>query len=126
MGKYRNMAKSGNVFTRRGCPVLKPQGPACSKRDVHNFDALPKSHKHEQGIIHGGKARGHTAVCDTGAQQSMIGQYVWEIIKRHDNWIYAHGVNMGGPPNAGRYLKLVDATGVAGKPSRWEVLTGNC
>ena len=49
---------------------------------------------------------------DTGAQKLMIGQYGWEIIKRHDTWICAHGVKMGGPPKSGHLLQLVDSRGV--------------
>ena len=78
MGKSkRKMAKSGCVVTWRSRPVLNPQGPARSKRDVRTFGALPKSKKHVQGIVHNGKARGHTAVFDTGSQQLMIGQDSW-------------------------------------------------
>ena len=43
----------------------------------------------------------------------MIGQDSWEIIKRHNNWIYAQGVNMGGTSKAWRRLQLVDPRGVA-------------
>ena len=49
---------------------------------------------------------------DTGPQKFMIGQDGWEIIKHHDTWIYAQGVNMGGPSKAGRRLQLVYARGV--------------
>ena len=49
---------------------------------------------------------------DTGAQQLMIGQDGWEIINRHDTWIYAKGVDLGGPPKTGRSLQWVDAIGV--------------
>ena len=83
-----------------------------SKRAVRKFDALPKIQKHGQGIIHNGKARGHTAVFDTGSQKSMIGQDVWEITKRHDTWMDPQGVNLGGPPKSGHSLQLVDARGV--------------
>ena len=38
---------------------------------------------------------------DNGAQQLMIGRDGWEIIKRHDNWIDAQGVNLCGPPKEG-------------------------
>ena len=95
------MARSGRVVTQRIHPVLKPLGPVRSKRDVQKFDSLPKIQKHVQGIIHNGKYRGHTAVFDTGAQQLMIGRDGWEIIKRHDNWIDAQGVNLCGPPKEG-------------------------
>ena len=105
MGKYkRKMAKSGRVVTLWSRPVLKPQGPVRSKRDVRTFDDLPNSHKHVQGIVHNSKSRGHTAVFDTGAQKSMIGQDGWEIIKRHDNWITVKGADLGGLPKAGRCL----------------------
>ena len=43
----------------------------------------------------------------------MIGQDGWEIIKLHDTWIDAQGVNMGVPLKAGRRLQPVDARGVA-------------
>ena len=66
------------------------------------FDALPKSQKHVQEIAHNRKARGHNAVFDTGAQKLMIGWDGWEIIKRHDTWIDANGVDLGGTPKAGR------------------------
>ena len=46
---------------------------------------------------------------DTGAQQSMIGRDGWNIINRHDTWIYAQGVNMVGPSKTGRCLQLIDA-----------------
>ena len=49
---------------------------------------------------------------DTGAQQSMIGQDGQEIIKRHDTWIDAQGVDLGGPPKEGHRLQLLDARGV--------------
>ena len=80
--------------------------------DVRAFDDLPKSNKHAQGILHDGIERGHNAVFDTGSQKLMIGRDGWYIIKRHDTWINAQGVNMGGPPKSGRRLKLVDARGV--------------
>ena len=51
---------------------------------------------------------GHTAVFDTGSQKSMIGRYGWEIVKRHDTWIDAQGVNMGGYSKEGRRLQLLD------------------
>ena len=41
----------------------------------------------------------------------MIGRDVWDIIKHHDTWIDAHGVNMGGPSKKGQHLQLVDAMG---------------
>ena len=98
------MAKSRRVVTRRSRLVLRPQGPTLSKKAVRTFDALPKSQKHVQGIVHNRKERGHTAVFDTGAQKSMIGQDGWEIIKRHDNWITVKGADLGGLPKAGRCL----------------------
>ena len=115
------MSKSRRNVTRRGRPVLKPRGYVRSNRAVKTFDALPKIHKHTQGIAHNGIARGHTAVFDTGIQQLMIGRDIWEIIKCHDTWIDVQGVNMGGPPKSGRRLQLVDARGVVknllgGKP----------
>ena len=88
------MTKNGRAFTLRSRPVLKPQGPARIKRAVRTFDALiSKIQKHVQVIFHNGKGRGHTAVFDTGAQQLIIGRDGWEIIKRHDTWIYAKGVD---------------------------------
>ena len=73
MGKSKNMANSGCKVTYKGCLVLKPWGSVRSKRSVKTFDALPKSHKHAQGIVHYRIARGNTAVFDTGAKKSMIG-----------------------------------------------------
>ena len=49
---------------------------------------------------------------DTGYQQSMIGRDGWEINKRHDTWIDAKGVDLGGPTKVGRRLQFVDARGV--------------
>ena len=49
---------------------------------------------------------------DTGAQQSMIGRDVWEIIKRHEKWIDTRGVDLGGSSKTGRRLQLADARGV--------------
>ena len=71
------MANNGRAVTQRSRPVLKPQGPALIKIAVHKFDALPKFQKHVQVIVHNGKSRGHTAVFDTGAQQSIIGRDGW-------------------------------------------------
>ena len=48
---------------------------------------------------------------DTGSQKSIIGRDGWEIIKRHDTWIDAQGVNLGLPQKTGRRLQLVDARG---------------
>ena len=45
----------------------------------------------------------------------MVGIGGWEIIKRHDTWIYVQGVNMGGSSKAGCHLQLVDAKGVVEK-----------
>ena len=42
----------------------------------------------------------------------IIGLDGWEIINRHDTWIYAQEFNMGGPSKSGRHLELVDARGV--------------
>ena len=42
----------------------------------------------------------------------MIVRDGWEIIKRHDSWINARGVDLGGPPKAGCRLQLVDARSV--------------
>ena len=50
---------------------------------------------------------------DTGPQKSRIGRYGWDIIKRHDTWIDAQGVNMDGTPKVGFCLQLVDARDVA-------------
>ena len=102
MGKSENMAKSGHKSPAKGRPVLNAQVVTLSKRDVLTLDTCPRSHKYEQGIFHNGAARGHTAVLDTGYQQSMVGMGGWKIIKRHDTWIYAQGVNMGGSSKAGR------------------------
>ena len=71
------MAKNKHAVTRRSRLFLKPQGPALSKIAVQKFDALPKIQNYVQVIVHNGKARGHTAVFDTGAQQSMIGRDGW-------------------------------------------------
>ena len=106
------MAKNRCKVTRKGRSVLKPQRSVRSKRSVQTFYARPKLHNHAQGIVHNRIARGHTAMFDTGSQKSMIGLDGWEIIKRHDSWIYTQGVNMGGLSKVGRRLKLVDARGV--------------
>ena len=71
------MAKNGRALTQRSRPVLKPQGTALSKIAVHKFDAIPKIQNNVQVIVHNGKARGPTAVFDTGAQKSMIGRDRW-------------------------------------------------
>ena len=68
------MAKNGRAVTRSSRLVLKPQGPGLSKRAVHKFYALLKIQKYVQLIVHNGKARGHTAVYDTGALKYMIGR----------------------------------------------------
>ena len=115
MGKFKNVAKSRRIVTRRGRPVLKPRGYVRSNRAVKTFDALPKIHKHTQGIAHNGIARGHTAVFDTGIQQLMIGRDIWEIIKCHDTWIYVQGVNMVGSSKTGNRFQLVDSRGVVKK-----------
>ena len=49
---------------------------------------------------------------DTGTQQSMIGRDGWEIIKHHNTWIYAKGVDLGGHQKTGLRLQLLDARGV--------------
>ena len=73
MVKSNNMAKSGRKVARKERPVMKPQGYMPSKRDVQNFGARPKFHKHAQLIVHDGISRGHTAVFDTWDQKSIIG-----------------------------------------------------
>ena len=115
MEKFKNIDKRGRIVNCRRRPFLKPRRPMLSKRSVRTFDALPKSHKNAQGIVHNGIIRGHTTVFDTGHHKSMIGRYGWEIIKRHDTWIDTLGVNMGGTPRSGRRLKMVDAKGVVKK-----------
>ena len=82
---------------------------------MRNLDARPRSHKYAQGIIHDGDNRGHTAVLYTRDQHSIVGMGGWEIIKRHNTWIYAQCVNMGDYSKAGRRFKLVDTKGVAKK-----------
>ena len=79
---------------------------------MQTLDKRPKSQKYAQGIFHNGAARGHTTVLDTGSQQSMVVMEVWEIIKRHNMWIYAQVINMGGSSKEGHRLQLVDARGV--------------
>ena len=49
---------------------------------------------------------------DIRAQKSMIGRNGWEIIKHHDTWIDAKGVNLGGTSEAGRRLQLLYSRGV--------------
>ena len=113
MGKAKNkMAKNGRATTRKSRPVLKQQGSVRSKGAVRKPDARTNKLRNVHGILHNGKESGHTAVFDTGAQQYMIGREDWEIIKRHDYWINARGVDLGGPPKTGRRLQLVDARGV--------------
>ena len=78
MGKTKiKMAKNGHAVTQRSRPVLNPRGPDLSKIAVHKFYDLPKIQNHVQVIEHHSKARGHTAVFDTGPHQSMIGQDGW-------------------------------------------------
>ena len=79
---------------------------------MRNLDVIFKGHNHAQGIVHNGYDKNHTTVLDTGAQKSMIGMGGWEIIKRHDSWIDAQGVNMGGLSKADHRLKSVDTRGV--------------
>ena len=83
-----------------------------SKGAMRKPDVQTNKLIHAHGIIHNRKASGHNVVFDTGAQQSMIGSDGWEIIKRHDYWIDARGIDLGGPPKSGRRLQLVDARGV--------------
>ena len=87
VGKSEKMAVSGRRSPVKGRPVLKPRGAERSKRDVRTLDAHPKNQNYVQGIVHGGSARGHTAVLDIGAQQSIVGIGSWEIIKQHYTWI---------------------------------------
>ena len=112
MGKAKNMAKNRRGITWRSRVILKPRGSVLSKGDVQKPDSWPNKLRHVHGIVHNGKSSGHTAVFDTGAQKSMIVRDGWEIIKRHDSWINARGVDLGGPPKAGCRLQLVDARGV--------------
>ena len=79
---------------------------------MQTLDARPKIQNHEQGIVHNGDSSGHTALFDTWDQQSIIGRYGWEIIKRRDTWIDAQGINMGGSSRAGLRLRLVDSRGM--------------
>ena len=113
MGKSNNMAKRGRKITRKGRPDLKPRGSVHSKGGMQTLDACPKIQNHAQVIVHNGDASGHTAVFDTWAQESIIGRYGWEIIKRRDTWIDAQGINIGGSSRAGRHLRLVDSRGMA-------------
>ena len=77
MEKSKNMANSERNFTRKGCPFIKPWGSVRIKRDVQNFGARTKCHKHTQGIFHDRIARGHTTVFGTGAQKYIIGRDGW-------------------------------------------------
>ena len=77
MGKSNNTAKNGRKVNRNGRPVLNSGGSVHSKRDVQTFDARPEIHKRAQVIVHDGIARGHTAVFDTGDQQSIIVSDGW-------------------------------------------------
>ena len=61
---------------------------------MRDLDEIPKIQKHAQGIVHNGSAKNHTAVLDTGSQQSIIVMGVWEIIKCYDIWIDTQGVNL--------------------------------
>ena len=112
MGKAKNMAKNRRGITWRSRVILKPRGSVRSKGGVQKPDSWPNKLRHVHGIVHNGKSSGHTAVFDTGAQKSIILRYGWEIIKRHDYWIDARGIDLGGPPKSGRRLQLVDARGV--------------
>ena len=111
MAKSKNMVKDRRKVSRRIRPDLKPQDPLRSKGAARKPDPQPNKLRHIQGIVQG-KARGHTAMFDTGNHQSMIGRDSWEIIKRHDKWIGAKGVDLWSSLKAGRHLQLVDARGV--------------
>ena len=56
---------------------------------------LAKNSVHDQGIIHNGVAKNHASVLDTVSQESMIVMVDWEIIKCHNSWTDAQGVNIG-------------------------------
>ena len=99
------------MVSRRIRLDLKPLDPLCSKGDARKPNSRPNKLRHIQGIVQR-KARGHTAVFDTDAQQYMIGRDGWEIIKRHNKWIDARGIDLGSSLKAGRRLQLVDAMGV--------------
>ena len=111
MVKSKNMVKDGRKVSQRSRPDLNPRDPLCSKGAARKPDARPNKLRHIQRNVQG-KAIGHTAVFDTGDQQSMIGRDGWEIIKRHDKWIDTRGVDLGSSSKAGCRLQLVDARGV--------------
>ena len=111
MVKSKNMAKDGRKVSQRSRLDLKPRDPLRSKVSARKPDARPNKLRHVHGIVQG-KARGHTDMFDTGAQQSTIGRDGWDIIKRHDTWIGARGVDLGGYSKADSHLRLVDARGV--------------
>ena len=48
---------------------------------------------------------------DTGSHQYIIGMLGWEIIERHDSYMDAQFVNIGGPSKSGRRLQLVYTRG---------------
>ena len=79
---------------------------------MQTLDSHPKSHNYSQVIVHDGVARGHTAVLDTGSQQSIFSIGGWGIIRIRDTWIDKQGINMGGSSKSGRHLQLVYARGV--------------
>ena len=111
MVKSKNMAKDGRKVSQRSRLDLKPRDPLHSKGPARKPDALPNKLRHIYGIVQW-KARGYTDVFDTGTQQSMIGRDGWDIMKRHDTWIDARGVDLGSSLKAGRRLQLVDERGV--------------
>ena len=111
MVKSKNMVKGGRNISRRSRTRLKPRDPLCSKGSARKPDARTNKLRHVQGIVQG-KVSGHTAVFDTGAQQSMIGRYGWEIVKRHEKLIDTRGVDLGGYLKTGSRLQLLDARGV--------------
>ena len=99
------MAKRcGNKPPVKGRPNPKPRGVAHRKSAMRTLDVPHRSHKHVQGIVYNGAAKNHTAILGTGSQKYVIGMGGWEIIKRHNSWIYSQGVNILGTSKAGRLL----------------------
>ena len=76
LGPIKNFECRGGKFQLNGqevwAQVSEDTRGARSKRAVQTLDALPKSQKYSQEAVHNGAAKNHTAVLDTGAQQSMI------------------------------------------------------
>ena len=75
---------------------MNPCGVARGERSMLTLYVSHRKSNNVKVIIHNGAAKNHTVMLDTGSQQSMIGMEGRVIIKHHDSWIDAQGVDMGG------------------------------